>query len=75
MLVSLRAWVRLGWFALAADVVYWYWELGQFEDHALSAWHAVLNSVLYFGGGVLLVVLLIVTPLVWRVNRSTPDLK
>lgn len=75
MLVSLRAWVRLGWFALATDVVYWYWDLGQSEDRALSTWHAVLNSVLYFGGGVLFVVLLILSPLAWRGNRRTHDLQ
>ena len=71
--VSLSAWILLGWFALAADVVYWCWELGQPEDQQLSTWHADLNIVLYFGAGALFVVLLIVSLLAWRANESARD--
>ncbi len=64
--MSLRAWVRVGWLALAADVVYWFWQLGRSEDHEISTWHAVLNGVLYFGGGVFFVVLIILSLFAWR---------
>jgi heme/copper-type cytochrome/quinol oxidase subunit 2 len=67
--VSLNAWLRLGWLVLAADLVYWLWELRQPEEQQLSSWHAALNIVLYYGGAILFVVLLVVSYLVWRVNQ------
>jgi hypothetical protein len=67
--VSLSAWLRLGWLVLAADFVYWMWELRQPEDQQLSGWHATLNIFLYYGGGILFVVLLVLSVLVWRVNQ------
>jgi hypothetical protein len=61
----------LGWFALAADVAYWWLGgAGQLDDvESISPWHAILNEVLYFGGLVLFVVLLVLGWLLWRVNE------
>src|SRR5579859_7662624 len=67
--VSLSVWLRAGWFVLAADFAYWLWELRQPEEQQLSSWHATLNIVLYYGGGLLFVVLLIVSYIVWRLNQ------
>jgi len=69
--VSLSAWLRIGWFALAADVAYWWLGgAGQLDDvESISQWHAILNEVLYFGGLVLFVVLLVLSWLLWRVNE------
>jgi len=35
----------------------------------ISGWHATLNEVLYFGGWVLFLVLLVLSYLLWRVNE------
>ena len=67
--MSLNGWLRLGWFFLAADFAYWLWELRQPEEQQLSSWHAALNIVLYWGGGILFFVLLLVSYVVWRVNQ------
>lgn len=67
--MSLSALLRLGWFALAADFAYWLWELRQPEEQHLSSWHATLNIVLYYGGALLFLVLLIVSWIVWRANE------
>jgi hypothetical protein len=70
--VSLSAWLRLGWLVLAADVAYWmFGGAGPLDDGGppISSWHATLNEVLYFGGWVLFLVLLVLSYLRWRVNE------
>lgn len=67
--MSLGGLLRLGWLVLAADFAYWLWELRQPEEQQLSSWHATLNIVLYWGGALLFVVLIIVSLTVWRVNE------
>lgn len=64
-----RRLLRLGWSLVAADLVYWLWELRQPEEQQLSSWHANLNVVLYWGGGILFVVLLLVGYVAWRVDQ------
>ena len=66
--MSLSAWLRIGWLVLAADFVYWLWLMGQPEPGP-EGWWGRLNIVLYFGGALLFVVLLIVSLIVWRVNE------
>jgi hypothetical protein len=67
--VSLGGLLRLAWLVLAADFAYWLWELRQPEEQQLSSWHAALNIVLYWGGALLFVALIIATLIVWRVNE------
>ncbi|HZS30452.1 MAG TPA: hypothetical protein VFA37_04285 [Gaiellaceae bacterium] len=67
--MTLSGWLRVGWSALAADAGYWIWEGRQPEEQRLSGWHADLNIVLYFGGGILFVVLLLAGYLVWRARQ------
>lgn len=67
--MSLNALLRLGWLVLAADFLYWLWELRQPEEQRLSSWHATLDIVLYWGGGLLFVIVLLVSYVVWRVNQ------
>lgn len=70
--MSLRAWLRIGWLALAADFAYWmFGGAGPLDDAGppISRWHATLNAVLYFGGGVLFLILLVLSYLRWRVNE------
>jgi cytochrome c-type biogenesis protein CcmH/NrfG len=67
--VSLSTWLRLGWLAVAADFLYWIWELRQPEEQQLSSWHADLNVALYYGGALLFVALLLVSYVAWRVNQ------
>jgi hypothetical protein len=70
--VSLSAWLRIGWLALAADVAYFmFGGAGPLDDAGppISGWHATLNEVLYFGGWVLFLVLLVLSYLLWRVNE------
>jgi hypothetical protein len=67
--VSLGGLLRPGWLVLAADFAYWLWELRQPEEQQLSSWHATLNIVLYWGGALLFVALIIVSLIVWRVNE------
>jgi hypothetical protein len=45
------------------------WELRQPEEQHLSSWHLTLNIILYYGGALLFVALLLVSYLVWRVNQ------
>ena len=70
--MSLSAWLRIGWLALAADVAYWiFGGAGPLDDAGppISSWHATLNAFLYFGGWVVLLVLLVLSYLRWRVNE------
>jgi heme/copper-type cytochrome/quinol oxidase subunit 2 len=70
--VRSSAWLRIGWIALAADVAYFmFGGAGALDDSGppISSWHATLNAFLYFGGGVLLLVLLVLSYLLWRVNE------
>jgi hypothetical protein len=71
--VSISAWLRIGWLAFAADVAYWmFGGAGPLDDGGppVSSWHATLNAILYFGGAVLFLVLLVLSYLVWRVNEG-----
>ena len=56
---------------MAADVAYFLLGgTGQLDDvQSISQWHALLNGILYFGGFVLLFVLLVLSYLLWRVNE------
>lgn len=65
----MNAWLRVGWLVLAADVLYWLWELRQPEEQRLSSWHATLNIFLYWGGAILFVVLLLIGYVAWRVKQ------
>jgi hypothetical protein len=69
--MSLSAWIRIGWLVLAADFVYWmFGGAGPLDDAGyISSWHATLNEVLYFGGWILFLVLLVLSYLLWRVNE------
>ena len=67
-LVSLSAWLRIGWLVLLADVVYWLWLTGHTGEPGPEGWWGYLNILLYWGGTFLFVVLLI-SYLVWRVNQ------
>jgi hypothetical protein len=72
-LVPLSAWLRIGWLALAADFLYWWLGgAGPLDDapgRPISQLHAALNVVLYFGGAVLFLVLLVLSWLRWRANE------
>lgn len=67
--MSLNALLRLGWLVLGADFAYWLWELRQPEGQQLSSWHAALNIVLYYGGALLFVALIVVSYIVWRIDQ------
>jgi D-alanyl-lipoteichoic acid acyltransferase DltB (MBOAT superfamily) len=70
--VSLSAWVRVGWLALAADFLYWrLGGSGPLDDNegSVPQWHSILNAVLWYGGALLFVVLLVVSYLLWRANE------
>src|SRR5262249_37371181 len=70
--VSLSAWLRIGWLVFAADVVYWFWLMGQPEPG--PGWWGRLNIVLYFGGALLFVVLIIIGLIVWRATEREQTL-
>jgi hypothetical protein len=67
--VSVGAWLRIGWLVWAADVVYFGWMMGHTGEPGPEGWWGRLNIVLYFGGAVLFVVLLIVSLIVWRATE------
>jgi hypothetical protein len=69
--MSLSAWLRVGWLALAADFAYWRFGVGALDDNEqpISQWHGVLNGVLWYGGLLLFVVLLVLSLLLWRANE------
>jgi hypothetical protein len=71
--MSLSTALRLGWLVLAADFAYfWLGGAGPLDDAPgppISDWHATLNAILYFGGGVLFVVLLVLSLLLWHANE------
>jgi hypothetical protein len=69
--MSLSAWLRIGWFIMAADVAYFLLGgTGQLDDtQSISQWHERLNGVLWYGGALLFFVLLILSYLSWRVNE------
>jgi hypothetical protein len=68
-LVTLSAWLRIGWLVLAADAVYFGWMLGHTGEPGPEGWWGTLNIFLYYGGALLFVVLLIVSLLVWHANE------
>lgn len=70
--MSLGAWVRVGWLALAADFLYWrLGGAGLLDDNEgnIPQWHGILNAVLWYGGLLLFLVLLVLSWLLWRVNE------
>jgi cytochrome c-type biogenesis protein CcmH/NrfG len=73
--VSLNGWLRAGWLIVTADFVYWLWELRRREEQQLSTWHADLNVVLYYGGAILFVGLLLVSYVAWRVKQRARDIE
>lgn len=70
--MPLSGWVRAGWLALAADFLYWrLGGAGPLDDNEgnVPQWHGILNAVLWYGGGLLFVVLLALSYLLWRANQ------
>jgi hypothetical protein len=69
--VSLRAWLWIGWLTLAADFAYWRFGVGTLDDNEepISYRHGVLNAVLWYGGLLLFLVLLVLSWLLWRANE------
>ena len=58
------------WLALAADFLYFGFGVTRDDNEpAISQLHGILNAVLWYGGWVLFVVLLILSWLRWRVNE------
>ena len=70
--MSLSAWLRIGLLVFTADFVYWFFLMGQPEPGP-EGWWGRLNIVLYFGGALLFVVI-IISLIVWRANEREQTL-
>lgn len=68
--MSMRAWLRVGWLVLLADVAYWIWQMGHVNaESGLPSWHAAFNIATVVGGAILLVALLVGSYVAWRLNE------
>ena len=56
--------------SLIADGAYCLWAISAYDEKHLPSWHAGLNAFLYWGGGILFVLLLLGSYLVWRVKQG-----
>lgn len=48
---------RLAWLVLAADAAYWLYMIGHDGEQAVPGWRAGVNIATFYGGWLLLVVL------------------
>jgi hypothetical protein len=67
--VAFARWLRIGWLIVAADFLYWISGLAyRGEEQPMSDWHATFNTVTYFGGWILVGLLVLGELIAWAVK-------